>query len=391
LLKPTLVPAVILSVVWTFNMFNIIYLVSGGQPAGANEILITKAYKIAFEEYLYAYSAAYSTVIFLILLVYGVFQTRMTRATERCTRERQLGSKADRSHVLLHVFLGPVHPGRRLPRAVGDQRRLLGHQNLAFADVPPTRLHGPVAGDRAVARDGVIAELRGRADRAAVPHVADEQRHRGRRHDRGRGISCLHCSIRVLPVPLPGRRTGMMSFLVSQMFPGTLLLVPLYIIIVSWLKLGNSFIGLVLVYSVTAIPFCVWMLKGYFDTIPLEIEESAIMDGASRQTIFFRIILPLAKPAVGRDRAVLVHDRMERVHPRGDLPRGRSQVHGPVGLKFFVGGFTSQWGYFAAGSIIVSLPVVVLFLFLQKYLVSGLTPAASRDDEWRPPRGGATG
>jgi arabinogalactan oligomer/maltooligosaccharide transport system permease protein len=96
----------------------------------------------------------------------------------------------------------------------------------------------------------------------------------------------------------PGRRTGMMSFLVSQMFPGTLLLVPLYIIIVSWLKLGNSFLGLVLVYSVTAIPFCVWMLKGYFDTIPLEIEESAIMDGASRQTIFFRIILPLAKPAV---------------------------------------------------------------------------------------------
>ena len=82
LLKPTLVPAIILSVVWTFNMFNIIYLVSGGAPAGANEILITKAYKIAFEEYRYAYSAAYSTVIFLILLVYGVFQTRMTRATE---------------------------------------------------------------------------------------------------------------------------------------------------------------------------------------------------------------------------------------------------------------------------------------------------------------------
>jgi arabinogalactan oligomer / maltooligosaccharide transport system permease protein len=82
LLKPTLVPAVILSVVWTFNMFNVIYLVSGGEPAGANEILITKAYKIAFEEYRYAYSAAYSTVIFLLLLVYGVFQTRVTRATE---------------------------------------------------------------------------------------------------------------------------------------------------------------------------------------------------------------------------------------------------------------------------------------------------------------------
>jgi arabinogalactan oligomer / maltooligosaccharide transport system permease protein len=82
LLRPTLVPAIILSVVWTFNMFNIIFLVSGGEPGGANEILITKAYKIAFEQYQYAYAAAYSTVIFIILLVYGYFQTRMTRATE---------------------------------------------------------------------------------------------------------------------------------------------------------------------------------------------------------------------------------------------------------------------------------------------------------------------
>jgi arabinogalactan oligomer/maltooligosaccharide transport system permease protein len=82
LLRPTLVPAVILSVVWTFNMFNIIFLVTGGEPGGANEILITKAYKIAFEQYQYAYAAAYSTVIFIILLVYGYFQTRMTRATE---------------------------------------------------------------------------------------------------------------------------------------------------------------------------------------------------------------------------------------------------------------------------------------------------------------------
>jgi len=82
LLRPTLVPAVVLSVVWTFNMFNIIFLVSGGEPGGANEILITKAYKIAFEQYQYAYAAAYSTVIFIILLAYGYFQTRVTRATE---------------------------------------------------------------------------------------------------------------------------------------------------------------------------------------------------------------------------------------------------------------------------------------------------------------------
>ena len=65
-----------------------------------------------------------------------------------------------------------------------------------------------------------------------------------------------------------------MSFLVSQMFPGVLTLVPIYIIVVSWLGLGNNYLGLILVYSVTAIPFCVWMLKGYFDTIPRELEEA---------------------------------------------------------------------------------------------------------------------
>jgi arabinogalactan oligomer / maltooligosaccharide transport system permease protein len=81
-LRPALVPAVILSVVWTFNQFNVIYLVSAGEPAGATEILITKAYKLAFQDYRYGYAAAYSTVIFLILLAYGTWQNRVTKATE---------------------------------------------------------------------------------------------------------------------------------------------------------------------------------------------------------------------------------------------------------------------------------------------------------------------
>ncbi|MGC4001513.1 MAG: sugar ABC transporter permease [Anaeromyxobacter sp.] len=81
-LKPALVPAIILSVVWTFNMFNVIYLVTGGEPGGATDILVTQAYKYAFQQYRYGYAAAYSTIIFGILLVYGVFQNRMTKASE---------------------------------------------------------------------------------------------------------------------------------------------------------------------------------------------------------------------------------------------------------------------------------------------------------------------
>jgi arabinogalactan oligomer/maltooligosaccharide transport system permease protein len=81
-LRPALVPAVIISVIWTFNMFNIIYLVTGGDPGGSTEILVTQAYKFAFERYRYGYAAAYSTVIFGILLVYGIIQNRVSRATE---------------------------------------------------------------------------------------------------------------------------------------------------------------------------------------------------------------------------------------------------------------------------------------------------------------------
>jgi arabinogalactan oligomer / maltooligosaccharide transport system permease protein len=170
-----------------------------------------------------------------------------------------------------------------------------------------------------------------------------------------------------------GRDAGMLAFLVSQMFPGTLMLIPLFIIIVKWLGLGNTFWGLVIVYATTAIPFCVWMLKGYFDTIPIDIEESARIDGASPQTIFFRIILPLAKPAIAITALFSFMTAWNEFILASVFLESEAKYTAPVGLRFFVGGFSSQWGFFAAGSVIVSLPVVILFLYLQKYLVSGLT------------------
>lgn len=171
----------------------------------------------------------------------------------------------------------------------------------------------------------------------------------------------------------PGREQGMLAFLVSQMFPGTLMLIPLFIIIVKWLGLGNTFWGLVIVYATTAIPFCVWMLKGYFDTIPVDIEESARIDGASPQTIFFRIILPLAKPAIAITALFSFMTAWNEFILASVFMESEAHYTAPVGLRFFVGGFSSQWGFFAAGSVIVSLPVVILFMYLQKYLVSGLT------------------
>jgi arabinogalactan oligomer/maltooligosaccharide transport system permease protein len=174
----------------------------------------------------------------------------------------------------------------------------------------------------------------------------------------------------------PGRRVGLMSFLVSQMFPGVLMLIPLYIIVVKWLNLGSSFIGLILVYSTTAIPFCVWMLKGYFDTIPRELEESALMDGASQLTIFTRIVLPLAKPAVAVTALFSFMTAWNEFVLALTFVDQEEMYTAPVGLRFFVSGFSEQWGYFAAGALIAAIPVVALFMFLQKYLISGLTAGA---------------
>jgi arabinogalactan oligomer / maltooligosaccharide transport system permease protein len=171
----------------------------------------------------------------------------------------------------------------------------------------------------------------------------------------------------------PGRQVGMMSFLVSQMFPGTLMLIPLYIILVQWLGLGNSRLGLIIVYATTSIPFSVWQLKGYFDTIPKELEEAALMDGASVSRIFWTIILPLAKPAVAVTALFSFMTAWNEFVLAATFMNEEAMYTAPVGLKFFVGGFSQQWGYFAAGSIIVSVPVIFLFLYLQKYLVSGLT------------------
>lgn len=171
----------------------------------------------------------------------------------------------------------------------------------------------------------------------------------------------------------PGRRVGMMSFLVSQMFPGTLMLIPLYIIIVQVLGLGSNRFGLVIVYATTSVPFSVWMLKGYFDTIPRELEEAALIEGASAGQVFWRIVLPLAKPAVAITALFSFMQSWNEFILAATFMNEENMYTAPVGLRFFVGGFSQQWGYFAAGSIIVSLPIVFLFLYLQKYLVSGLT------------------
>jgi len=170
----------------------------------------------------------------------------------------------------------------------------------------------------------------------------------------------------------PGKRLGMTLFLVTQMFPGVVMAVPLYILL-DTLGLLNSMIGLTLVYSTTAIPFCVWMLKGYFDTIPKDLEEAALMDGASRFTIFTRIILPLARPAVVVTALFSFMTAWNEFILAATFLGQETSFTLPVALQRCVGGFSTEWGRFAAGAILVSVPVMALFFALQRHLIGGLT------------------
>ena len=173
----------------------------------------------------------------------------------------------------------------------------------------------------------------------------------------------------------PGRQAGMQALLITQMFPATLMLVPLYSLL-QMLGLLDSLGGLVLVYSTSSLPFCVWMLKGYFDTLPRELEEAALMDGASPFQIFWRIVLPLARPALAVTALFSFMTAWNEFILAATLLNDAARFTLPVALQRYVGEYKTEWGHFAAGAIVVSVPVMALFFALQKHLVGGLTAGA---------------
>lgn len=170
----------------------------------------------------------------------------------------------------------------------------------------------------------------------------------------------------------PGKKSGMQALLVTQMFPATLMLVPLYELL-QRLHLLGSLSGLVLVYATSSLPFCVWMLKGYFDTIPRELEEAAIMDGASRGQVFLRVVLPLCRPALAVTALFSFMTAWNEFILAATLISDDTLFTLPVALQRFVGEYTVEWGKFAAGALLVSIPVMALFFALQRHLVGGLT------------------
>jgi arabinogalactan oligomer/maltooligosaccharide transport system permease protein len=174
----------------------------------------------------------------------------------------------------------------------------------------------------------------------------------------------------------PGSRKLLLSFLVVQMFPFAVLIVPLFNVLLA-LGLQGTGIGLVLVYCTTSVPFCTYMLKGYFDTIPADIDESGRVDGLSPFGVFWRLVLPLARPglAVTAFYAFLTAWG-EVAFASAFLSASDESKTLAVGLQVFVQQNRVEWGHLAAASILVAIPAVAVFYLVQRFLVTGLAAGA---------------
>jgi|GEM_PF-20727 len=559
LVKPAIIPAALLGFIWTFNMFNVIYLMTQGGPpvpiagmeAGATDILITFVYNKGFsDQFEQGLAAAYSVVIFFMLLSFGLFYTWRTGAFEAFAGRAAAGPRAARrypgatlvgalhrgwgrltnpvraamgtdqpEHVLvptwlissigaLGVFelvygatvygsmsfwfiltalqglwffvvgLGLVAAAAALSMRQRAGRRiaawslllgLLGGLLLALANpFHPVNLRIPVVVALLFFLSRPVAEYTFEPDpwtrlvdafARSRPRSGNPGHHRSPRTWTNVGVHAVllaFVAFAVLPVyavagtafgefpamavqnmpimrdlllrgqSLPGwtlehfqsvlfdypfslwlrnsllvsaattavgillaitgsyafsryqfrgKRASMLSFIIVQMFPGVIILIPYYVLFFQ-LGLINTFGGLVIAYSVTALPFVLWFLKGFFDTIPVDLDEAAMVDGTTRTGAMWRVLVPLARPAIAVAALFTFLAAWNEWLLAFTFMTSSTNYTLPVGVSSFVYPPQVFWNEFAAISILVALPIVVLFIVFQKYLVSGLTKGA---------------
>jgi arabinogalactan oligomer/maltooligosaccharide transport system permease protein len=169
-----------------------------------------------------------------------------------------------------------------------------------------------------------------------------------------------------------GRSTILTTLLALQAFPAILALPALYLILLR-LGLLNTHAGLVLIYACGAIAFNIWNIKGYFDSLSIELEEAALVDGATPVQVFFYVMLPLARPILA------VTALLGFLGGFGDFILANTVLFderlytAPVGIFTLQVGYRNPWGWFASSALLLATPVTILFLYLQRHLVSGLT------------------
>jgi arabinogalactan oligomer/maltooligosaccharide transport system permease protein len=169
-----------------------------------------------------------------------------------------------------------------------------------------------------------------------------------------------------------GKERGVRALLATQMFPTVASAIPLYLIL-NALHLLNTRTGLVVCYASTSVPFAIFQLRAAFEAIPVDLEEAAMVDGATRFEAFLRVVLPAARPAIAVTALFAFMSAYNEFILAATLLGKEDMYTLPVVLKRFIGEYNADWPKFAAGAIVVSVPVMALFYVAQRHLVAGLT------------------
>ncbi|MFA5876085.1 MAG: ABC transporter permease subunit [Candidatus Margulisiibacteriota bacterium] len=178
----------------------------------------------------------------------------------------------------------------------------------------------------------------------------------------------------------PGNKLFSVSILASQMIPGIMFLIPIYIMFVKFTEwtgvpLKGTFFGMVFIYSAFFVPFSIWILRGFFAAIPKELEEAARIDGCSPLQVFWYVVLPLAVPGIIATGIYLFLNAWDELVFAWILTSGDTMTI-PVGIRLFVGNYQNRFDLMMAAATVATLPVMILFFMLQKYIVKGLTAGA---------------
>ena len=172
-----------------------------------------------------------------------------------------------------------------------------------------------------------------------------------------------------------GKRALGLVVLVTQMLPASLIVVPMYL---AFLRFGllESRVGVILAHASMTLPYAIWMLRGFFETVPMEILEAALVDGCSRVRAMLRISLPLAVPGiVGAGLYVFETSWNEYLFARTFISRGENMLVS-VGISTFIGEYTVFWHQIMAAAVISALPAFIIFFVFQRFLVQGLSSGA---------------
>jgi ABC-type glycerol-3-phosphate transport system permease component len=185
----------------------------------------------------------------------------------------------------------------------------------------------------------------------------------------------LVCVVAVFAAYALARFRFALSLLIGQMFPSVLLAIPLFVIM-SQLGLLDSYVALVIAYLTFALPFTTWMLRGYFMTVPEDLEEAAMIDGCSRMGAMARITLPLAAPGIAAT-AILGFMLAWNDYLFAAILLNQEELKTlPIGLSGYISPWKIDYGVLMSGSVMATIPVVLFFILVQRYIIAGLTAGA---------------